>query len=86
MTTDEVIDLLSPALLGLGRRNVIADAEWLDDQLGVTHYRDYQFLHSADKPAPEDYKNLLRQLAGPHAHAILKAYRIKKGLEHADSD
>jgi hypothetical protein len=34
-----------------------------------------------DWPMSEELKNLLVKLAGPHGKAILKMYRIQRGLE-----
>jgi hypothetical protein len=85
MNHEEVTIFLIPALKGLGKQVCVQEAEHLDSALGVAHYRNY-YLNLNKEPAPEEYINLLRQLAGPHAHTILKAYRIKKGLEHDNSD
>lgn len=82
MTYDDVIELLVPALQGLGRASTVGQAKLLDQETGVDYYHQYSTLQPMRHvPLPEDYANLLRQLAGPHAHTILKAYRIKKGLE-----
>lgn len=59
----------------------------LDDLLGVHEYefgyykRRISMSVSRHAPMPEELKNLLIMLAGPHGHALLKAYRIRKGLE-----
>lgn len=82
MTCEEIIELLVPALQGLGRASTVGQAKLLDQETGVDYYHQYSMSRSIEHvPLPEDYANLLRQLAGPHAHTILKAYRIKKGLE-----
>lgn len=82
MTYVEVLELLVPALQGLGRASTVDQAKLLDQETGVDYYHQYTTLRTMQHvPLPEDYANLLRQLAGPHAHTILKAYRIKKGLE-----
>lgn len=62
------------------------------DNLGVLHHRLDNILgvdewcvglELSGKPLPEDLRNLLVMLTGLHAYAILKMYRIKKGLEKA---
>lgn len=54
----------------------------LDILLGSTEYRDYyKNPHDLDQPISEEFKILLQALAGPHGKTILKAYRIKRGLE-----
>ena len=46
-----------------------------------------QYVEFINRPAQEDYpmnqelKELLLKLSGPHGHALLKVYRIRKGLE-----
>ncbi len=58
------------------------DGESLDDLLGITEFNGY-----CNRPATEDYpmsselRSLLLGLLGPYSETILKAYRIKKGLE-----
>lgn len=57
----------------------------LDDLLGVHEYEFGYYRRRTHvprhDPMPEELKNLLIMLAGPHGHALLKTYRIRKGLE-----
>jgi hypothetical protein len=56
----------------------------LDILLGIREYRDnyYTKINTAqERNIPDDLKRLLIALAGPHSKAILKAYRIRKGLD-----
>jgi hypothetical protein len=53
-----------------------------DMMLGVELGREYLGRTVAeDRPLPDDWRDFLSQLAGPYGQAILKAYRIKYGLE-----
>lgn len=57
----------------------------LEKALGIKTYSEYcmrEEIH--DYPLSEEWVTLLTQLAGPHGHTILKAYRIKKGLARAE--
>lgn len=51
--------------------------------LGVNDFYDFLKRNAYyDKKMSEGpFKELLKKLGGPHAKTILKAYRIKKGLE-----
>lgn len=54
----------------------------LDKALGVDLYRGYMTRPSTlDFPLPAHWRELLTKLAGPHGKTILRAYRIKRGLE-----
>lgn len=55
----------------------------LDEALGITEFEDYiHRLAAQDRPMPDGpLKDLLKALGGPYGKAILKAYRIKRGLE-----
>ena len=53
----------------------------LDLLLGLDEYKNYYFArHGIHPPLPVELKNLLKALVGPYGKAVLKAYRIKKGL------
>lgn len=78
MTLREVTDYLMPALRGLGMECTVDASDRLDVLLGFDPYQSYQHIELT-----EEHKNLYRALAGPHAHTVLKMWRIKKGLEYA---
>jgi hypothetical protein len=82
MTLSEVKEYLIPALNGLGMEETVYYAEQLDDLLGITAYRNYAQGRIKTYLTPEQ-RNLYRALAGPHAHTVLKMWRIRKGLENA---
>ncbi len=83
MTLDELRKYLLPALRGLGLQETIFNAEKLDEMLSVDWYKNYHHSKKGEIPPSlsEEAKTLYRGLAGPHAQTILKAYRIRKGLE-----
>lgn len=94
MTENELTEYYIPALekcLNINLKN-IKRVKYLGEQsdvllhfdklLGITEYEKYRSTTaSLDEPLPEPLKELLIKLAGPHGKTILKAYRIKKGLE-----
>lgn len=60
--------------------------EWnkqLDDALGIDELQSVWGNDESPrfKPMTEELKKLLELLAGPHGKTLLKAYRIRKGLE-----
>lgn len=63
-----------PAVKNLIQLGVVDSHFRLYEQLGADHVSDITF----DK---EKYGPIVRALKGPYAKAILKAYRIKEGLE-----
>lgn len=59
-------------------RNMGIDPASLEYYLGIwVLWNDEEALLTL----PQDLLDLCEQLKGPHAHTILKMYRIKKGLE-----
>lgn len=85
MNMDDSSDYWWPAaeaLIPVLKKPSYNQAEMLDDLLGVTMFADYCKRRSEeDFPLSEEWKVLLTALAGPYGQTILKAYRIKKGLE-----
>ena len=84
MTMEEITDLLNPAckvaIDCLHQSYVcVGDARKLDDLIGIPAYHDYEL--GDRNPISDELKSLYQKLAGPHGKAILKAYRIQKGLE-----
>lgn len=86
--TAEVIKYWLPAVGNLldkpSNHVLVSDCHELDQLLGVDFYRKFKTAHDL-KEAPvmnAKLKRLLTALAGPHGKTLLKAYRIKKGLEH----
>ena len=89
MRTEDVTNFWIPAMEALFKEG---DHMWcsslyaikLDDLLGVRVYNEFwnSKLHFEGRaPLSDDLKQVCRMLAGPHAKAVLKAYRIVKGLE-----
>jgi hypothetical protein len=78
MTPDEFIYYWYPAA-----KNLNVSTEKLGKLICTNEMIVY--LHSSphllDRFLNEELRNLLEHLKGPHAKTILKAYRIKKGLE-----
>lgn len=56
-----------------------ANGTAMDKLLGVTQWE--AFGDVLQDNMPDDLKKLLSMLAGPHGKTILKAYRIRRGLE-----
>lgn len=96
MVYEELIKYWIPAVdsLGLGLPTGFGDWKYgkngfapylkLDKLLGTQEYSQYYkaSVFKGQTLLPEDLKRLLVMLRGPHAKAILKAYRIQKGLEN----
>lgn len=78
---DEAVDALYGDR-GYRTEDGFSNCVLLDKQLGMSEYRLFYVRPSIeDTKMAEDLKKLLVMLAGPHGKAILKAYRIQKGLE-----
>jgi hypothetical protein len=92
MNRDDLLAYFGPAAVNLFGREALTPEdpnEWieakLDRALGVRLWGEYQERPiNHDFPLTEEWRDLLRQLAGPNGHFILKMYQIKKGLEHAE--
>ena len=54
----------------------------LDRAIGASHYSEWFHDGNDGNHLPTEHINLLLKLRGSHGHAILKAYRINKGLEN----
>ena len=88
MTTDDFVQYWKPACVNLIKLGIISGNQYtggrpLDTLLGVDEYRQWfptSSLHGTD-PLPDELKNVCRYLQGPHAVTILKAFRIRKGLD-----
>lgn len=71
-----------PAIKSLYGTEDTTNAHRLDRALGVLEYQTYvRSEHAKDVPIDPELVPVLRALAGPYAKAVLKAYRIRKGLE-----
>lgn len=71
---------LIPAMQALGFELTVAGAQAFELQIA---YREYTngYVRAVPKQFSEEYKALLKALAGPHSKAVLKAHRIKHDLE-----
>lgn len=79
MTTSEYETYWIPALDALKLRG---SAFELDTLLGIGEFTVwYDRMPSEDTPMSDELKELLKKLAGPHGKALLRAYRIRKGLQ-----
>lgn len=79
MTPTEMRELWVPA-----KRALKIDSFELEAALGIevwSNFTQNSPVVRPDPPLSEELALVLRQLAGPHGPTILKAYRIKKGLE-----
>lgn len=77
MTSQELIDYWIPACMGLG-----VAASRLDGALGIDEYVKYTSSTAInDRHMSSELRILLIKLAGPHGKTILRAFRIRKGLE-----
>lgn len=83
MTNDEIHTLYIPAC-----QNVMSpieswvsmkNAEDFDKLLSINEYE--LWVNKIRNPLPDELRNLLIGLAGPYHVAILKAYKIRKGLK-----
>lgn len=87
MNEDDVNVLWVPAAIACGLHckgeHLKNGCLLLDEMLGVNDFHDFLKRNAIyDKKMLEGpFKELLKKLGGPHAKAILKAYRIKNGLE-----
>lgn len=79
MTYSELMTYYIPACRNIMGDTKITTAKEFDKLLGTSMYRGYNYDSRARLSEMEI--QLLKLLAGPHGKAILKAYRIQKGLE-----
>ena len=90
MNQEDVEKLWYPAAerLKLDYKNLQNRGDALDDALGVNYFEGYRHRgHHQDRPMPDGpFKELLKALAGPHGKTILRAYQIKHGIKHEDSE
>lgn len=78
MTTEELTDYWIPACMGLGW---VAPSR-LDGALGIDEYAKFMANTAInDRHMSSELRILLIKLAGPHGKTILRAFRIRKGLE-----
>lgn len=81
MNMDDAMKYWGPAADNLYGGSDFGSRELLDTALNVTLWAEYVERHSADDfPLPEPMRDLLRQLAGPYGHTVLRAYQIKYGI------
>ena len=83
MNRDDSFQYWWPAVANIIDSDLYAHkAKLLDKALGVTIYSDYMSRpEHMDYPLSDEMKELLVKLAGPHGRTVLRAYRIRKGLE-----
>lgn len=89
MTFNDIREYLTPALHGLGMESTVNGGRQLDILLGLDEYENYQSSmvdYAVPRKLTLELQNLYRALAGPHAHTVLKMWRIKKGLEHETTE
>lgn len=86
MTAEEFITIWVPARNALypeGKRlgGKTKASQLMREALGARATKEHiEYYTNKDYPMDEELKRILLLLAGPHAHTILKAYRIRKGL------
>lgn len=82
MTSEEAHSIWADAIRGLELEFNNEGGGLLDRLLGVNEFKRWSWVSLEDEtPMPEQLKEVVRKLAGPHGRTILKAYRIKRGLE-----
>lgn len=84
MTVSDLYNYYVPASRSLFGYNPVMSVSLalLDQALGIAAYATYMRTEYVnDSPLDEEIRQLLIKLAGPHGKTILKAYRIRKGLE-----
>lgn len=84
-TGDKVRFFEKAAVQLIGTPNDARDAHdiclELDKLLGIKEYQNYVGRSlDHDYPMSDDLKQLLANITGPNGKAILRAYRIRKGL------
>lgn len=79
------IPALESHVAHIGAFSVVGRADQViafDTMLGVGLGKEFlKRSNSEDKPLPDDWREFLKALASPYGYAILRAYRLKYGLE-----